>query len=291
MKWREQMQTSGLTEIISHLILTNNHVLLSLKIIHTCITKQGLCATIVLVAWQHFIFSMQWSSPGWRKDTYCIPTVWSDAGMSLRKTLNINQVHGWPLTYGFLMSSNFLSYFFFILLTISLQFILDFFLLSFPLLCRLFSIYSWPVFTLSWRLVSFSPPCLPFSKSARSASLIWNLFHVLICLICFSSAATPPRFLASIPSYSLLIFCHHPHSSRIATNNVTPRFAWSTIFHFPSLSPISFSPSFLSRRLISLLPLSCKQKSEKGLFLFSHLRRRIKEAPASRIRIEERCYL
>lgn len=63
----------------------------------------------------------------------------------------------------------------------------------FHLLWILFCLYTAVCSGLPFALFSAS---LPFPKSARSASLISSLFHVLIFLIFFFSTATPPHFLS-----------------------------------------------------------------------------------------------
>lgn len=49
----------------------------------------------------------------------------------------------------------------------------------------------------------------PFSKSACSAILISNLFHVLICLICSFFLLLLYLISSPAPSYTLLICCRH----------------------------------------------------------------------------------
>lgn len=130
---------------------------------------------------------------------------------------------------------------------------------------------SW--FTLSLFLSTFTSF---FENLPVSASLISNLFHVLICLICFShcrstsSPLLPPSSFLH-PVEFVLMSCDRPCHLFILSYHPSLSFLWCL---HPSIPP---SPSVPPSHL-SLLPLSLEHKSEKGLFLFSHLRQSIKEA-------------
>lgn len=130
---------------------------------------------------------------------------------------------------------------------------------SSPLTLSPFSVYS-----LDSTLFS------PFWKSAAFIGLNVKCFPVLFFLIFFF-----PQPLHLV-NYTLLICCHDSHSSCILRPTMSFILSYQpSLFLSPSPTssdvsvPSSLPSSFLSRHLISLTlpPLSCKHKSEKGLFL------------------------
>ena len=126
-------------------------------------------------------------------------------------------------------------------------------------------------------LLSLHPHFL-FWKSARVCQSHFKSVSCfnLLNLFVFFSVAAPPLLLSFLlpppcwvcahvmwPTMSSFLFCLISHLSLSFDVSIPP-----------SLPP---SPSVPPSHL-SLLPLSLEHKSEKGLFLFSHLRQSIKEA-------------
>lgn len=171
---------------------------------------------------------------------------------NLMLTMNINQLFVWPLTclhlYAPTVSSPLLIFRTFILFS------------ALHLFINLSTIVQVSHFPPSWfTLPSFSPPCLPFSKSAHVCQ---SHFKSVSCFNLLNLFFPQPLHLVSspTPSYTLLSFCRHPHGSRNGTNHVILYFVLSAI----SLSfDVSIPASLLSCRLISLCFLSVASASQK----------------------------
>lgn len=178
--------------------------------------------------------------------------------------------------------------------------------LLFPLLLIFvsFSILKSQFFHLLWILFClYTAACsgLPFtlfsapSSFSKIRSLCQSHFKSVSCfnllnLFFFHSHATsfPFPFLPTPCWFFDAIFM-----ARVSTQPCHPIFFLVYHLIFVSRPPRSFDvslPLYLLLSHLLLLSFSCKKKKNR-LFLFTHLRESIKEAPPRRIRIENWCYL
>lgn len=149
--------------------------------------------------------------------------------------------------------------------------------------------YIWPLtpspfsgfpFPLFFSLSSFFKICSVCQSRFKFVSC-FNLITVISFSL--SRSTSFPLLLLPTPCWFAAII--------LSAHVMWPTMSLYILSHQPSLS-LSLSLDSVSLPLISLCLLSIASTSrERGLFLFSHLRRSIKEAPPSGVRIEKWCYL
>ena len=201
-------------------------------------------STLCALTYFRGVFAVVVNQPGGHEWEVCPLNGQSDAEVSLSKTMNINQAHVWPLTR----------------LRMSPTYSLLSAVSTHPppgLLCPLLSTLS-----------------SPFAKSTCSVCLISNVS----CSNLLDQFSSPRPLLFTyppLPPHTLLICCHHPHSSCITTHQVIYFILSPISLSPPPPSPFSFDVSVPSSSLSRHLNASASSQlqakifKKKGLFLQS----------------------